>query len=79
MTALPTYGKTPPKIFFSGASGPISTKFGMKHLGLRPIIVCSNDNLRLTMAYSMARSNLVVCVFEWGKLNGHLMGKTRSK
>ena len=29
MAAMPTYGKNPSKIFFSGTGGPISTKFGM--------------------------------------------------
>ena len=45
-----------------------------------PIIVCSNDDLGLTLTYFTARSNLVICVFEWEKLlHGHLMGKTCSK
>ena len=29
MAAMPIYGKKPFKIFFSGNSGPISTKLGM--------------------------------------------------
>ena len=31
MVAMPIYGKNPSKIFFSGTTGPISTKLGMKH------------------------------------------------
>ena len=33
MAAMPIYGKNPLK-FFSGTTGPISTKLGMNHLGL---------------------------------------------
>ena len=61
------YGKTPSKIFSSGISGPISTKLGM--LGL--IIVCSNDDPRLTLTYLTTMSNLVACALEC-----HLMGKS---
>ena len=32
MAAMPIYGKNPSK--FSGTTGPISTKLGMKHRGL---------------------------------------------
>ena len=47
----------------------------MLHWGPRPIVVCSNNEIGLTLTCFMARSNLVVCVFEWGKLlNGHFMG-----
>ena len=31
MAAMPIYGKNPSKIFFSGTTGPISTKLDMKH------------------------------------------------
>ena len=31
MAAMSIYGKNPSKIFFSGTTGPISTKLGMKH------------------------------------------------
>ena len=44
----------PSKIFFSVISGPISTRLGMKHRGLIPIIVCTNDDPRLTLTYFMA-------------------------
>ena len=56
MAAIPIYGKNPSKIF-SGTSGPISTKLGVKHRGLMPIIVCSNDEPGLTLTYFITRSN----------------------
>ena len=31
MAAMPIYGKSPSKIFFSGTGGPISMKLGMKY------------------------------------------------
>ena len=31
MAAMPIYGISPSKIFFSGTGGPISKKLGMKH------------------------------------------------
>ena len=31
MAAMPIYGKNPSKFFFSGTTGPISMKLGMKH------------------------------------------------
>ena len=51
-------GKIPSKIF-SRTGGPISMKLGIKHLGLQPIIVCSNYDPGVTLTYFMARSNLV--------------------
>ena len=59
MAATPIYGKNPSKIFFSRTGRPIFTKLGMKHRGLLPIIVCSNDDPGVTLTYFMARSNLV--------------------
>ena len=59
MVATPVYGKNPSKIFFSGTGGPISTKLGMLHWALQPIIVCSNDDPGVTLTYFTARSNLV--------------------
>ena len=56
------YGKNPSKIF-SGTGRPISTKLGMKHLGLQPIIVCSNDDPGMTLTYFTARSNSVTYAF----------------
>ena len=40
----------------------------MKHLGLQPIIVCSNDYPRVTLTYLTARSNLVTYAFLWEKV-----------
>ena len=59
MAAMPIYGKTPSKIFFTLTAGPISTKHCMLHWGLLPIIVCSNDDPGVTLTYFTARSNLV--------------------
>ena len=39
----------PLKIFFSGTGGPISTKLGIWHRGLQPIIVYTNDDPGLTL------------------------------
>ena len=47
------------KIFFSGNGGPISTKLGVKHQRLLPIIVCSSDDPGVTLTYLTARSNFV--------------------
>ena len=45
-----------------------------------PIIVCSNDDPRLTLTYFTARSNLVSYAYIWGKLlESHLMEETYSK
>ena len=55
MAATSIYGKNPSKIFMYGTGGPISTKLGMKHLGLKPIIVCSNDDPGVTLTYFTAR------------------------
>ena len=59
MTAMPIYGKNPSKIFFSGIGKPITTKLGMLHMGLLPIIVYSNDDPGVTLTYFTARSNLI--------------------
>ena len=69
MAAMPIYiyGKNPSKIF-SGTGGPISNKFNMKHRGLLPIIVCSNDNPGVTLTYFTARSNLVILAFLYMKM-----------
>ena len=53
----------PLKIFFSGTGGPISTKLGIMHRGLQPIIVYINDDPGLTLTYFTARSNLVTKAF----------------
>ena len=56
---MPIYGKNPSKIFLSGTVGLISTKLGMLHRWLLPIIVYSNDDRRLTLTYFTTKSNLV--------------------
>ena len=56
------------EIFFSWTRSPMSLKLGMHHRGLKPYKVYINDGPGLTLAYITARSNLVVYMFEWGKL-----------
>ena len=56
MAAMPIYGKNPSKIFFSGTSGPISTKLGMKHGWLKHYNVYINRDPVMTLTYFMARS-----------------------
>ena len=68
MAAMPIYGKNPLKILFSGTGRPISTKLGMYHQGLQPILVCSNDDPLVTLTYFTAGSNLVTTVFLWEKV-----------
>ena len=65
MAAIRIYGKNPSKIFCQGTNGPISMKLGMKHRGIKPIIVYSNDDPDLTLTYFRARSNFVTKAFEW--------------
>ena len=55
MAAMPLYGKSPSKIFFSGTGGLISKKLGMQHWGLQPFIVCSNYDTGVTLTYFTAR------------------------
>ena len=40
----------------------------MKHQGLQPIIVCSNDDPGVNLTYFTARSNLVTYAFLWEKV-----------
>ena len=68
MAATPIYDKSPSNIFFSGTNRSISTKLGMQHWGLQPIIVCSNDDPGVTLTYFTARSNLVTKAFLWEKV-----------
>ena len=39
--------------------GPISTKHSMKHLGLHPVIGCSNDDPGLTLIHLTVSSKFV--------------------
>ena len=68
MAATPIYDKNLSNIFFSETGRPISMKPGLLHLGLLPIIVCSNDDPGVTLTYFMARSNLVTYAFLWEKV-----------
>ena len=52
-------------IFFPGTSEPISTKLGMKHRSLKPIILCTKDSPGLTLTYYTARSNFATQAFIW--------------
>ena len=80
MAAMPIYGKNPSKFFFSGTTGPISTKLGMKHRGLEYYNVFINYDLWMTLTYFMARSTWVAHAFEWEKLlKCHLKGKSCRK
>ena len=66
MAATPIYVKTSSKIFFSRTNWRIQySKFGMYHLGLQPIIVCSNDEPGMTCF--MASSILETKAFTWEK------------
>ena len=47
---------------------PIFMKLGMYHRGLQPIIVCSNDDVRVTLTFFTARSNLATKGFLWEKV-----------
>ena len=59
MATMPIYGINPFKSFFTGTSVPILTKLGMKHLRLKIIIFCSNNNPWLTLIY-LAWSNFEI-------------------
>ena len=45
MAAMPIYGRNPIKCFFSGTTGPISKKHGMKQRGLKYYNVFINYDL----------------------------------
>ena len=64
MAAMFIYGRNPLKIFFSGTSGPISTILGIKHEGLKSIIVCSMKPL-IDFDHFTARSNVANSAFIW--------------
>ena len=61
MATVRIYGKNPSTIFFSGTSGPISTKLGMKHVYI-------NHDPGMTLTYFIARSILEKLAFSWEKL-----------
>ena len=60
MATMPIFGRNLSKIHFTVTGGPISTKLGMYHRGLLPIIVCSNDDPGVTLTYFTLRSKLVI-------------------
>ena len=64
MATMPIYGINPSKIF-SGTSGPISKKLGMKHRWLKYYNVYINHDPVMIFAYFKARSTWVAYVFEW--------------
>ena len=55
MAAMSIYGKNSSKFFFSGTTGPISTKLGMMHWGLKDYVFINYD-LWMTLTYFTARS-----------------------
>ena len=80
VATMPLYGKNPSKFFFSGTTGPISTKLGMKLWGLEYYNVFINYDLWMTLTYFTARSTYVAHAFEWEKLlKCHLKGKSCRK
>ena len=54
MATTPIYGKNPSKFFFSGITGPISKKLGMKNRGLECYNMFINYDLWMTLTYFMA-------------------------
>ena len=56
MAAMLIYVKNTSKFFFSGTTGPISTKLGMKHRGLEYYNVFINYYLWMTLTYFTAMS-----------------------
>ena len=58
MMAMAIYGKNLEKNLFRACEG-ISTRHGLKHQGLWPIIVYINLDIELILAYFTARSNMV--------------------
>ena len=69
MAAMRIYGKNPSKIFFSGTSGPISTKLDMKHLWLKYYnVFFLNHDPGMTLTYFIARSFLETLAFTWEKM-----------
>ena len=56
MAAMPIYGKNPSKTLFSGTTGPISMKLGMKHRWLKYYNVYINHDPVMTLIFFTARS-----------------------
>ena len=64
VATTPLYGKNPLKIF-SAIKGPMTLGLGVQHPGLGPNKFCSNEHLRLTLTFFMARSSLLLYAFIW--------------
>ena len=64
MAATPICGKNPLKIF-SRTRKPMTVGLVMLHWGCGAYQVCSNDDPRLTLTYSMSRSNFLPNAFKW--------------
>ena len=64
MAAMYIYGINPSKIFFSGTSGPISKKLGVKHLWLKHYNVYINHDPVMTLTHFMTRSTWVDHAFK---------------
>ena len=62
MATMPIYGINPSKIFFSGTSGPILKKLGMKHRWPKYYNVYINHDPVMTLTYFKARSTWVAYV-----------------
>ena len=64
MAAMPIYGKSPSK-----TTGPISTKLGLKHWGIKYHNLFINHDFMMTLTCFTARLTLVGQAFEWEKLD----------
>ena len=67
MAAMPIYGKSLKKIFFSETKRLMTLKVGMQHRVLQFYQVCSNDDPGLILTNFTAMSNLVPYAFVWEK------------
>ena len=80
MAAMPIYGNSPSKIFFSETNRLISRKLGVKHRWRKYSNVYINHDPVMTLTKFMARSTWVAYAFELGKLlKCHLKGKASRK
>ena len=68
MAATPIYGKKPIKNLLLWNRQVDLNETWYVALGLKPIIVCSNNDPGVTLTYFTARSNLVTLVFQWEKV-----------
>ena len=61
------YGINALNIFYSETKRPMALGLSMQHWECGPYKVCTNDDSRLAVTYFMARSNLILNAFIWGK------------